>query len=118
MDVLDKFELLIFDFDLGNIPREKVYCHCSVDAEELALGIGECEYNAGKVNSIIPRNVGPINLTNASSINQQKGKLGGAFAENALQDKSHGKLTKWLGLKHECHLLKNLLQHVGAQGRC
>ena len=26
IDVLDNVELLIFDFDLGNIPRE-VYCH-------------------------------------------------------------------------------------------
>jgi hypothetical protein len=27
VDVLDNLELLIFDFNLGNISREEVYCH-------------------------------------------------------------------------------------------
>jgi hypothetical protein len=27
VDVLDNVELLIFNFDLGNVPRKEVYCH-------------------------------------------------------------------------------------------
>ena len=56
--VLDNFEFLVSDPDLGDITREEVYCHWGVDAKELWPGIGECEYNASKVKTLMPGNVG------------------------------------------------------------
>jgi hypothetical protein len=71
VDVFDNFELLSFDSDLGNIPRE-VYHHQGVNAEDLWASIGECKYNVCEVNSLIPSDGGPGSQTYTSSINQYK----------------------------------------------
>ena len=67
VDMLDNFELLSFDSDLGNIPREDGYCHRGVNAEELQASIGKCKYNVCKVNSFIPSDGGPGSQTDKNS---------------------------------------------------
>ena len=70
VDVLDNFELLSFNSDLGNIPREEVYCHSGVNAKELQVSIGTCKYNVCEVNSLIPSDGSPGSQTDTSLINQ------------------------------------------------
>ena len=68
--MLDNFELLSFNSDLANIPREEVYRHSGVNAEELQVSIGTYKYNVCEVSSLTPSDGSAESQTDTSSINQ------------------------------------------------